>query len=261
MDYNHKKEQKPKRSFFKIVLILVVIFLITGRLLWYYWPHFQWKWAEWRAWERIAGLERIPSSLMPEVEIPEDWIEHSLGCIQVSMPHDLLVDYRNHGETHIAEYRNENIIIKVIQTSCSPHDFLEKVSWLARISQAHPQKNIFLTMFPLYIEATGVVPADFRWSMSRKEVEWHKYLILDVRGLSTVKQTESFSTSKWEGWFCFGNDGKNNTGIFQWSCISCPAFGSIYFYPVDKGQELDLNLVRGVSQSMKVNCGCSPSSE
>jgi hypothetical protein len=253
MHCNHKDERKPKISRLKIILTLVVIFSVVGGLLGYYWPHLLWKYREWRLEPLLKKFTKVSNSPMPRTDVPKDWVEYSLGCVQFHLPSDISLS-KNWvtTESSTAEFRSEKKIIRVEQDSLCLHEVLQTAS------RKHPAQKTFSTLSQLRLESCGVVADDFCWSMSRREVQWHIFIasLRPVIVRPDVKHIESLSERNWEGLLFFFRE--RNHVHFDWQCISCPIRGYIHFYPENE-EELDINNVRAVIQSLKVNCGCCDS--
>ena len=150
----------------------------------------------------------------------------------------------------------------------------------------HPTNKTILTLSQLHLEALGVSANDFRWSMSRREVAWHDLLVsfrhyegfyhptLCYRYILIIRPdtefVESLSDRNWEGLLFFTRETWSGDGkriFFRWHCNSCSVWGEFSFFsPYKEGEqegleELDVNVVRGIVQSVKVNCGCAAEEE
>ncbi|MCL2118204.1 MAG: hypothetical protein FWH27_07235 [Planctomycetaceae bacterium] len=253
MDCSHTDKLKSKKSSTRILCVVVAL-LIAGGLFGYYWPHLLWKYGEWRLKPLLKDIKKISNSPMPIIDIPENWVEHSVGCVRFHLPPDMsIVNSRSAVESNSTKFHNEKISIRVTQDSLCIPEVLQAASRL------HPTQKTFLTLSQLRLESYNMMPNDFHWSMSRREVGWHTFII-SLRPVivpRNVKCSESFSRRNWEGLLLFVS-GELNHRYFDWQCISCPIHGTIYFLPIAEGQELDVNVMRGVIQSMEVSCGCFP---
>ena len=253
MNCNRKEKNKAKIVFLSVFLTTIAILLLTGGLIGCYWPHLLWKYCEWKYVhaERehlINILGDISNGTMPKIEIPDEWVEHSLDCVQFYLPPDMSsLAERNTS----AYFGNENINIHVAMKSQPLQSILQGAS------QMHPAQKTFLTLSQLRLETCNTKASDFHWSMSRREVLWHTYII-SLRSVILppiyVKFIESFSGQNWDGLLFFSSKGP--LILFEWQCISCPVHGTIYFSPMKEEQELDINVVHGIVQSIRVNCSC-----
>lgn len=259
MDSTHEEKAKPKRSCLKILLLTAAILSIVGMLGYYYWPHFLWKYAE-----RKLGsdLKKIPVSPMPEGDIQEDWTDHSLGCLRYRLPPDmtLYVSDVGPGESLMSVlapdndndndvFFNDNLTIIINLHSLDRREILEAAS------RMHPGQKTFSTMTQLRNEACGVAADDFRWSMTHKEAAWHTFIvsIRHVLVLPYVERAESFSGRNWEGLLMLSNIRHH---YCEWECLSCNVGGAIGFVGKN-GQNVDIEIVKSVIQSMEVDCDCS----
>ena len=260
-------KHKPKKSRLFIIFI-VVWFLFAGVCFWYYYPHLYWKYLVWRN-NGLSKIEKVPHSQMPEVEIHEDWVRHALDSLDhtwLRLPPDM--DYEKsivNGRIATARFHDKDISVYA-----RPLGLFILNDDLQRASQKHPTQKTFLTFPQLYIEALGVGANDFHWSMSRREAVWHLFII--KHGRTTIFyndpiSAESFSGKNWEGLLFFPIEQILGSGRlvdsrhkchFQWQCICCLRGGIISFNAVGEGTELDLDVVRGIVQSIEVSDDCLP---
>ncbi len=256
MDCSHKAGQKSKKSRLRIILTLVVMITVVGGLLGYYWPHLLWKYSKKQLDPLLKRCERVSHSPMPKIDVPNDWVEHSLGDMWFRLPPDAsFFKNTSTAESYDAEFHSENIRFLVTQSSLDIQEVLHAAS------RTHPEHKTFSTLSQLRLESCGVVADDFRWSMSHREVRWHIFIV-SLRPLIVLPNTErieSFSERNWEG-LLFVLKASEYASVpyymnFEWECTSCPTRGAIYFYPA-KEEEVDIDVVRAVIQSLKVNCGC-----
>ena len=118
MDCNHSEKHKK----FSLRIILIAIFsvgvVVIG--LWYYLPHLIWKYTTWRVEPSLTHLESIPYSPMPEIGIPEDWVEHSSGGVRFRLPADMFPI----NESSVVGFRNAHMGIRFVQLSSDLNDLL-----------------------------------------------------------------------------------------------------------------------------------------
>ena len=248
----NRHNKHSSKSFLGSILAMIAILLIAGGLFgYYYYPHLYWRCVEWKF--DLKSIEKIPNNLMPEVSIHEDWLEHSWGSMRFCLPPDMALFIEGQGTVI---FRDENISIGVTQvTSPRPNMFLYAAS------QAHPTQREFLTLIQLRLESYHTAADDFRWSMNRREVVWHAFLMLTrstLQPYENLTSTESFTRKNWEGLLDFSNLCPVS---FDWECTCCLSSGYITFKPKEEYPQFDTNVVRAIIQSIEVNCGCSVENE
>ena len=83
VEYTLQAVLKYQKFWARLVLSVLAILVVGGMLGWQYRVHLLWKYAEWRG---TFNAKAIPHTEMPVVEIPEDWLECSLGCLRFRLP-------------------------------------------------------------------------------------------------------------------------------------------------------------------------------
>jgi len=252
MDCNLKEKYKFQKNCFGFILTMVAILLVSGGLIWFYQYHLFWKYHEWRF---EPEQKKIPSNPMPKTDIPENWVKHSVDCMQFHLPPAL---YYHDGVPHEKSiFVDDNITVRVFSRRGVTYREI-----LKEASRTHTTQKTFLTMSQLRHEFCGTAPNDFRWSMSRSEVRWH-FFVISERSLYVpfTGRAETVSEKNWEGILFFVSSNRwvydtDHTAWFEWQCISCHAIGGFRISSREEEQELDVNAVRGIVQSMKINCPC-----
>ncbi len=253
---------KPKsRRFYLFVIALNIIafLLLAGGALWYYWPHLFWKYVESKSELRHVG--KIPNSPMPMTAVPDDWVEHSWKFLRFRLPPNMSLMDKPEGTFGGDSYDNfcdENILVSISQTSLTePDPFLELAS------KVYPEKN-FLTSSKLRLEAFGVESSDFHWSMSRQEASRFAFLMTVRRVIvpQFIKSAESFSGRNWDGLLLHGGYRGVLLNLECTCCYNNRCYNGILikFSPSDKEQgieNLDMDTVRGIVQSLEIDCPCS----
>ncbi len=207
---------------------------------------------------------------MPEVVVPESWMEHSLGCLHFRLPPDLLPQVSatltsrqitdSPLDPRYVDFCNENIHVVIDQNLYDSQEFLQLAS------RMHPARKKISTMNELRLVSCGEAADDFSWSMSRKEAAWHTF-ILSLR-LSMIRidteRTESYTGRNWEGTLLFVKNidkysRKKDILQFLCECNSCPVQGIINFIPEDEGKNFDADIARRIIRSLEIHCtGCPP---
>ena len=257
MAYNHERKNKSKRFCIKIVLAVAVIFC-GWVVLWYYAPHLLWKYAEWRY--DLHEVEKIETVLMPEVDIPENWVEHSFKNMHFRLSPDMSpVEEDLTGSI----FWSENMVFRLF-----PMTYPDLSEILRLASRLHPEHKHF-TLTQLYFESLKAGASDFHWSMSRQEALWHCHMVCVVRsvfpGSYGMRSAEFFSGKNWEGLLFFPKEKEldYDRWMLEWHCMYCSNSGLAYFStPIkSKDKELAMSVVRGIIQSIEIDCGCSSDEE
>ena len=269
MAYNHEGKNKSKRFCIRIVLAVAVIFWSGCVVLWYYAPHLVWKYREWRY--DLHDVEKIETGLMPVVDITEDWVEHSYD----KLPYDKWqVNLRFHVPPDMSPleedftgtvFLNENTRLQII-----PLYYFDWSEILLLATRLHPEHKLF-TVTQLRLESWKAGASDFHWSMSRQEALWHAHMVGVVRTVPLyffdgMRSAEFFAGKNWEGLLFFPKGNYcGDCRMFEWHCMYCSNGGTIFFsLPTDvrrKDREIDMNVVRGIIQSIEIDCGCSSEEE
>jgi|GEM_PF-5073245 len=258
MNNNQTNKQKPIKSCFLAILLASVSFILAWGLLWLYWPHFCLKYTEWKyvGSGDLIHVEKVPISSMPQMDIPEDWLEHSLGDVIFHLPSDAsILKETAVGRIFLHKTGRTTITLQVADLG---KPFLELATIL------HPTKKVFSTFPSLRLESLSTSTKDFRWSMSRREVIWHVFMV-SIRQASPIFEpifAESLSCESSEGVLLFGT----NEVFFEKECSYCSRAVQVTCTPKlndDCGWdgEFDLYIVRTIVQSVKINCGCAVGEE
>ena len=246
MNDKHNEKYKSKKSCIGVVLSVLVILLGVGAMLWYYAPHLLWKYAEWRY--GLHEIERIVTGQMPEVGVPDDWMEHSFDNMRLSLPPDMTLVTQEGG------YK-ENMSFRVVSIPYPDLDAFLRIAPLL-----HPEQNSFSTLTQLRFESLTVDAGDFHWSMSRQEARWHSYVIGTIRLMYPsnfgTHSVEIFSGKNWDGLLLLRKKIDINKCQFDWHCMYCSNGGFIVFSTFGESTKLDLDVVRAIVRSIEVDCPC-----
>ena len=258
MNEVRQNKSKHKHPCSVMILTFVVFLSVTVGLCWYYSPHLYWKYFEMTTKPR--HFEKIPCSPMPMVEIPVDWLEYSWKDMRFRLPPDILMEDDVERALYCVMFRGENIEIGITHLSLDiPDPFLELAL------RIFPEES-FLTRTQLCLRSFEVGSGDFSWSMGRQEALQFVFCMTNRDRMINVPANqeicESFSTKNWDG--LLGSIERNFICDIETTC--CFANGRkvqrcIIFVPADDGQgaeALDINIIRGIIQSVEINCACSP---
>ena len=244
MSDEHQSKSKSKNLRFWTVLIFAFAILVVGFYFGrQYRSHLLWKYTEWQ--HNLKKVEKIPNRLMPECNVPEDWVEHSWGCMSFRLPPEASL-FKEANKT--VAYFCGDIGTLITLSPLSP----EMMSFLDASSQMYPVPGLSMTMPRLRLESSAVGANDFRWSMSSEEVRWLSYAV-PLRSavfLDDVKSSESLHRKDWEGVLFF----RERLVFFDWQCTTGSTGGYIWFNNTNEEQELDRDIVRKIVQSIKINC-------
>jgi hypothetical protein len=251
MNCNYKEKNKFKKYLLRIlgfISVIVFISLCIGAIGWYYRYHIYWKYVEYQY--NLQNVKKIPDKPMPEMNIPKNWEKYSWEYMSFYLPPGAsLIDKIK--DTVVYNIKNtEHGEIKLILTlhSVTP-DFFKS---LDLPSQPRPPNNEFWTSPQLRLKIFSAEANDFRWSMTPNDVRWHILAIYERSGFNAIqtKNTESILKSDL---VCDLNFCENFIWL-NWQCPSCSKGGYINFYTQNKEQGVVLNIIRLISQSIKVNC-------
>lgn len=240
-DFNGKKTK-----WFRVgtTCTVIAVFMLLAYIGLCHKYHFYWKYIEWQ--HDLRQINAIPNRPVPEIDIPPDWTVHTWKCLSFSMPPDTYV---------LTEVDNGNIIVY----SCSELNMIithsplmpEIKEFLAVSSQMVLTRNRTMTLPEIKSEFSKRGACDFRYSMRPEEVRSHIYAMTTRSSLyiDNAKFAETLSKNNWEGVLFFE---ENHVGM-DWQCVEGKNMGYVTFKAPD-GQILDHDVIRRISQSMKIKC-------
>jgi len=244
-----RPQSRTPRRWHVLFTVLVVLTLVAGLSGRYYRYHFIWKYMEWHG--DLYDIKAVPNSPMPDGVVPEDWTEHSLGCMTFRLPPELMPQKTNH--TDMVAFQDEHRKIVIL---CDPigEGFVELLDLASQLNPA--PTTVPLTVPRLHLECFSTGADEFRWSRTPKDVQWHTFCI-GLRQLIDPNKavfTESFFRKDLDGILLFSE--KNVCLV--WQRTSSMDGGFIWF--IAKDGELDSNWVRNVSRSINIKSGpeCVP---
>jgi hypothetical protein len=235
---------------------LVILCGLCGLLGWYYQNHLLWKYTESQG--ELQDIIAIPYFSMQKLDIPDDWVECSLGCLRFRLPPDLAESEDTSKRTESLAIFNSDIgsVIVALQPvdMSSPDDAFAPLLFAA--SRFFPGSESPLTVPRVRFECCKHGADDFRWSMSPKEVKRHSFfvnlhaLIIPAR---TTKMVEEFFHDGVDRIILF-----NGRAMIDWQNTNSSDAG--YMHVIDRCENLGMNpgdLARKICQSIRVNCTCS----
>ena|GEM_PF-6489516 len=161
------------RNFLVVTIIIGVVVVPFG---YYYRCHLSWKYVEWRY--ELQKEKTIPNCSIPEVEVPCDWIEHSLGNLRFRVPPDFVINKEittrvGINETDIVLQNGSYAIAATLTPVCEDTSaLLNAVSCIYFQDSKKP-----LTSPRLRLECCIAGADKFRWSMSPKDVARNAFFV------------------------------------------------------------------------------------
>ncbi|MGL4942365.1 MAG: hypothetical protein ACRC46_04155 [Thermoguttaceae bacterium] len=240
------EQRKWSRLLFIFAAILVVLFLAT-LAAYYYRFHLMWQYTVWHA--GLQATKVIPNSPMPQVVVPEDWVEFSLGDLSFSLPPDL-------ASSEMEKYRKKDILVfqnnfqsVIIKSSIIDEKMLAFLSMASSFEQSSKKT---LTLPRLRLECSMVGADCFDWSASPERVS-HDLNFLVFRPLlidDHVKMTETFFRDDIDGIALF----YDKRVVIDWQSTTGLNAGYIHIKNGNGTSENDFTeFVRQVCQSMRVS--------
>jgi hypothetical protein len=228
------------RTHFTLKLILIVIIILScGILMVYHRNHLLWKYEEWQG--NLHDVRAIPDGPMPELDIPDDWVECSLGRMTFRLPPEMVADKMTEktirGTGHAVVYQDEH---RKINVYLAPSD-----NRLGLIQ--HPISGKTTTFPRTRLESYRTNADDFRWSMSPQEVQWHRGCMATRPFRMSFYSIESLFREDIDGILAFDKRNRHN---FEWQNTSGTESGFIYFE--DKDEKPDHDWMRRVCQSIEI---------
>ena len=220
--------------YLKLVLIASIV-LSCGILLTHYRSHLSWKYVEWR--ENLQDIRAIPDHPMPELDIPDDWVECSLGDMTFRLPPEMTANESRkkvyNGSSGSAIYFHEG---RKIFVSLNPYDDMQEF-----LQYSNSEKPF---SFPQWrLECFRVGADDFRWSMSPQDVQKHRYWVT-MRPSFPCRSTESFFRENFDSLLMFADH-------LTFECQSTSsAIGACILF-TDNNKNFDTDVVRRVCQSIE----------
>jgi len=241
-----------RRKFLFVSVVLGVILVLLGI---HYRSHLLWKYVEWR--DDLYSQNTIPDSPMPDVNIPEDWTEHSLGCLRFSAPPDFVVlpeKAGRLGKSPAIVLRNDvyRIVGMLLESPITfPDDIWAKTFKVEPLFVHNSKQTLTLPLPYLRLESCKSGADKFHWSMSPEDVAHNAVFIIlrSVLAVDGMKSVETFSHHDVFGIALF----KGRRALIDWQSTSATDAGFMHvFLDDDKQSEYDHVLVQRICQSFRV---------
>jgi hypothetical protein len=219
----------------QIVISLIILVAVAGAGFWW-WPHILWSFL-------IARNQvRIPSVRVTAMKAPgrtKGWSECRIGPLSLKLPQDLAESAdRSLGKSSI-NFTDAGMEMAVFVPFRIPPE-----------SQAAAQQmtaTFHLSPIRVVAESYRASTDDFRWTMSRAELNRHQALLSFGRTYphALASAVETRFEDALEGLFIIGD--RRNV-VFEWRTTSGNADGSLTFTGHDK--DLDLDTLRDICQCL-----------
>ena len=256
---NVKCSRLRRKWLISLTVVAVVLGVMSGLLGWHYRVHLTWKYYEWQG--IFPAIKAIPYSEMPEVDIPENWVVCSLGCLRFSLPPELaaLEDTTRKTESFVAFYDDFHAIAVMSDPTNG-----EVAPLLELASEFIVNHDGTLTTPRVYLEFCKFSTDDFRWSMSSRDVV-RFMLFATVYHWSNMgwKTAETFFYDDVDRIVSFNND---RLVEITWQTTTAPPHGGVISVtfkggnPTNAERDLLEMLARKICQSIRVVCTCSQNS-
>ena len=250
-----KEYSRPRRKWLtRLIIVTAVLGLFGGLFGWQYRVHIAWKYYEWRG--LYPAIRTVPYSEMPEVDVPDDWIECSLGCLRFSLPPELATledttrrknDYAVfHSDFHSIAVHLDPVNGEVAPLLQLAHEFLGNYDGK-------------LTTPRVYLEFCKFSTEDFCWSMSSQDVV-RFMLFATVYQLSYVdwKTAETFFKDDVDRIISFYNG--DSLVVVAWQSTTAPQHGGYIRVGFRAGSSVDVERdllamwARRICKSIRVVC-------
>jgi len=162
----NNRSSRTTRSIFWTSLTL---FVITVSLSVVFFPHICW-----RIHERQHGLDNVqglPYRELPEVKIPDNWIDYSIGSIEIKLPPEVATAEHVIDRTGAGYYyRTATFSIYVADTSVA----MPGLQFVDSVAALHPYSDV-LTAPRLRLDCLRRSSNDFSWLMTWRQVGYHSF--------------------------------------------------------------------------------------
>lgn len=221
------------------VAAIVIAFTFTA---WHYRAHLLWK--IYTSREAFNEFRPVPDFPMPQTDVPSEWPQYVVGGMKFCLPPELIVHQEILDDDRIStlDFDGGNYAI-LVSTAPDWNEVDESLSLETRLS---PKQEVF-TMPRLVLEFYRTGSNDFRWTMSRREVQWHSYCstMASLVRISTISRIETLFSRNYDAIVLFGDE----IALIQCQCKGAPYGVQMAFH----FRDIDVNphLVRQVCQSLE----------
>ncbi len=226
----------------KVLLALVACFALAAGAALHYRVHILW-WYSVRN-DGLPDVQAIPNRPMPEVSVPDGWVQCRVGRLELSLPPELADNKvaAGNGSGLFAFLSDSRGVIVNTPTDAIGGEFVTAAGALCPASQQ-------ITSMPrLRLACYQASSSDFRWSMSPQEVQWHVFCITTgmlVR-LGDEGHTEAMFREDMDGLIHFMD--KRAALDLESTDGTC----ATYINFKENGEKIDPTWIRAVCQSLRI---------
>jgi hypothetical protein len=223
-----------------IAILLSLVLVITVVIIYNYRAHLLWWYAQ--KYSGLKTFEAVPSSPMPEVSKPTDWVICHIDGLEFLLPPEIAqnkIGPRNGVDLYYNDTRS--VAVRLDTMDAGTIAYLEAASTLCPKSEHFTRPKFLLACYQAKSN-------DFSWSMSKDELRWHAFCITNssLLRVSSAGHVETLFRHDLDGIIHF----HGNVAMFDWQCTNDSRGGSMLFKFKDKN--LDPNWIRAVCQSIKM---------
>lgn len=192
-------------------------------------------------------MRALPDSPMPQVEFPDDWVPCRVDLLEFRLPPEMAANMQTAPRTFPGFMFRDDARAAFIT-----RDPTDKSIALDLATAMSPTETRF-TLPELRLAVHRTDARGFRWSMSPTEVRWHTHLMVHGRivRFRDEGRIETLFHDDLVGVLHVTDD----RAVFDWQCRDGRHRGFIDF--VGPGEPLDLDWIRAVCRSFRVDCGAA----
>jgi len=226
-----------------LAAIFSLVALVVALTAWQYRTHLAWRFGASGA--QVDSVQAIPIHPMPRVTVPEDWTPHEAGGVEFRLPAGLVLDPEEFsGERDSYQlYRGDRFSVIVFSTD-DPSHWDDLLSLATAFS---PEPKTF-THLQLRLEFYRASASDFRWTMTRQEVQWHVFCMTlgKITRMISTGHVESAFTRDIEAIIQFGE----TSTTLEWQCTESAWGGYMHFLFHEQPENREW--VRAVCESLQL---------
>jgi hypothetical protein len=222
-----------------LLIVIIAIAVSSGLLGAFYRHHLMWKYVEWQG--DLYHVAAIPNTPMPDMVVPEDWVEHSLNGMTFRLPPEMALTVK---KNNTAAFNDGHRKIVISSSHITP-DLAQTLTSRLNSSSAIDS----MTLPRLRLECFRASADEFRWSMSSADVRKlaDNIALRPLLEMNKPQFTESFSRADWDAIILF--DDKHV--ILDWQSTTSTEAGYAHFTAVND-EPLDFDWIRKICQSIEM---------
>ena len=238
--YPPKRERRWYQFRLRTILLGTAVFALLLGCVVHFWPYLWWRFGP--PSREFSDLRRVPTGPMPITETPDHWVRCRLRSLEFSVPSTLanaIRTLRTAPETLRLDDATRTIFVYPPESTAMLADLFQVQMIGSSEEEPYSLARLRLATF----EASW---DDFRWTMSRRELHRHMYLV-SLAGLTRLKTTQEVET-----FFADGREGllyiSGRLAGLEWYSADGRTWGRISF--VQRSGDMDLSWIRAVCQSL-----------